>query len=376
MRLVVDGRRLTPERTGVGRYLEGLLREWARTAPPLPETLIALSDRRGVARVPEGGGIRAEVVGEGLPGLVWERWGLGRLLKGDDLLFAPANLIPSCWRGRSVLVLFDLTQEVLPDSFPWHVRARFGRRYRRAARQADRILVPSRATADDLTRIYGTPSVKIRVIYPGIGPEFRPDPDEARKARQALGLGNAPFFLFVGKRSRRRNLGAILDAFAAHRRSFPGHRLVFVGPGAGRGLGPVDEDLGLIDAGHVPEAALRGLLTGARALLYPSNYEGFGLPVAEAMACGCPVVTLRNSALVESGGEAAWYVELPDPTGGSREALTRGLAEAMGVLSRDEGVRADLIARGMAQAARFGLSDCAEAVKQELIAASRLTPGR
>lgn len=77
MRLVIDGRRLTAERTGVGRYLELLLQDWAITGAPLPETLVVLRDRGGLSRVPLGPGLRAEVIGEGWPGLLWERFGLG-----------------------------------------------------------------------------------------------------------------------------------------------------------------------------------------------------------------------------------------------------------------------------------------------------------
>jgi len=234
MRLVIDGRRLAAERTGVGRYLENLLDEWSRTGPPLPETVVVLADRGGLARIPRLDGLRAEVACEGWPGLAWEHWGLGRKLQHGDLLFAPTNLIPAGWNGRSVLVVFDLLQEVLPQTFPWHVRARFGRRYRRAAACADRIIVPSEATAADLLRMGRVPAGRIRVIAPGVGREFYAAPSDALAARQSLGLGAAPFFLFVGKRSRRRNLGAILDAFFVHLQTFPGHRLVFAGPGSGR----------------------------------------------------------------------------------------------------------------------------------------------
>src|SRR4051812_40791722 len=94
MRLVIDGHRLTSERTGVGRCLESLLADWAETGLPLAETLVVLRDRGGLSRVPEAPGLEARVVGEGWPGLAWECLGLGRVLRPDDLLFAPANLVP------------------------------------------------------------------------------------------------------------------------------------------------------------------------------------------------------------------------------------------------------------------------------------------
>ncbi len=335
MRLVIDGRRLDAERTGVGRCLESLLSDWAKTGLPLSETLVVLRDPSGQERVPEVAGLRCVMVGERWPGLAWECLGLGRLLCRDDLLFAPANLIPPTWQGKTVLMMFDTLPWKVPASFPAHVRWRYGWRYRQAARRAERVLVPSRATAADVIAVHGIAADRIRVVYPGPEPSFRPlaaDAQEVRLARQKFGLGDAPFFLFVGKRSRRRNVPVILEAFAQHRRNYPAHYLVFVGPSGGSALPSPSQSqaTGVIDGGHVAEPILRGLLAVARALLYPSDYEGFGLPVVEALASACPVVTLRNSALSEAGGDAPWYLERP----GLDE-----IAQALRVLGNDDGLR-------------------------------------
>ena len=358
MRVVIDGRRLTAERTGVGRILEGLLQEWATTGPPWGEALLVLQDPAGLDRVPAVAGLRAEVVGIRWPGLAWEHWGLGRRLRPGDLLFAPANHVPARWRGPTLLVVLDTLLEAAPEGFPRHVRWRFARRYRRAAQRADRILVPSRSTARDVARFYGADADRIRTILPGPDPGFRPlgpDAAEVRAARRELGLEDDPFFLFVGKRSRRRNLPAILAAFDRFRRDHPQHRLIFVGPG-----GRLDAPACVHDAGHVAEATMRGLYAAATALLYPSEYEGFGLPVVEAMASGCPVITLRNSALTEAGGDAAVYLESASP-----EALRC----AMDTLVTDPATRADHVARGLAHAATLSRSRWAAAVGAELAAA-------
>jgi glycosyltransferase involved in cell wall biosynthesis len=362
MRLVIDGQRLTADRTGVGRCLESLLVDWAETGLPLADTLVVLRDRTGLKRVPAVAGLEARVVGAGWPGLAWECFALGRTLGCGDLLFAPANLVPPNWRGRTLLVIYDTLPWALPEGFPWHIRWRFGWRYRLAARRAGRVLVPSCATARDVARVHRVPAQRLRVVYPGPEPSFRPLADDAVKsiaARRSIGLGDHPFFLFVGKRSARRNVPAIIDAFSRHHQAHPAHRLVFVGPDGGEPLPDprAAEAVGIVHAGHVAEPVLRGLLASAIALLYPSDYEGFGLPIVEALASGCPVVTLRNSALVEAGGDAPWYLDAP---------TTDSLAQAMHTLATEPATRAARIAHGLAHVARFSRARFAREVKEEI----------
>ncbi len=359
MRLVIDGRRLTAERTGVGRYLEVLLREWAASGPPLPETLVVLRDRAGLVRVPGGSSIRAEVAGEGWPGLIWEQFGLGRRLRPGDVLFAPANLVPAGWRGPTVLVMHDTLLAAMPETFPWHVRWRFGRRYHLAATRADRVLTPSQSTWRDVARYHGVPAGRLRVVYPAPDASFRPQgpaSDEVLEARARVGLGSSPFFLFVGKPSGRRNVPAILAAFERHRAAHPGHKLVFVGPG-GVGPGHPGDAGSILRPGHVAEPVLRGLMADAVALLYPSEYEGFGLPIVEALASGCPVVTLRRGAMLEAGGDAAYYLDHADPG---------ALAHAMHALATDVPTRASRMSRGFTHAARFTPSRFADEVRAEI----------
>jgi glycosyltransferase involved in cell wall biosynthesis len=361
-RLVIDGRRLTARRTGVGRYLETLLNGWAATGWPLGEVVVVVQDRSGLGRLPVGTGLSVEVVGEGWPGLVWEWFGLGRILRRSDLLFAPTNLIPRNWRGTTVLVAFDTLLESVPNGFSALIRWRYRGRYRTSARRASRILVPSEATSRDVARYYGVDPRRIETIYPAIGPEFAPmtaDHPQLLAARQAVGLDDSPYFLFVGKTSRRRHVPAILSAFAIHRERFPSHTLLFVGPGNGE----IPEGNRVVVAGHVTDDVLVALFAGAVACLYPSDYEGFGLPVVEAMAAGCPVVTLRNSALVESGGDAAYFLDRADPD---------SLARAMGQLTENSQLRSDLISRGIAQAARFQGPRFAEQVKSAIEAEAGL----
>jgi glycosyltransferase involved in cell wall biosynthesis len=364
VRLVIDGQRLTAGRTGVGRCLESLLADWSETGWPLDDVRLIIRDRGGLANVPRSRPLTTTLVGENWPGLVWETLGLGRLLRPDDVLLAPANLVPWTWQGRTVLIIYDTLPWSLPGSFPRHVRWRFGWRYRLAARRASRVIVPSHATARDVAQVHGLSLDRLRVAYPGPEPWFRPLPTDASEvveARRTAGLGSAPYFLFVGKRSRRRNVPAVLDAFARHRERFPDHRLVFVGPD--RGVPVPEPGSGVLKPGHVDEQVLHGLLAGALGLLYPSEYEGFGLPVVEAQASGCPVVTLRNSALTESGGAAAHYLDAATP---------ELIARSMELLATDEGFRNELVVRGLDHVRHFSRSEFARVVKEEI----RLEAGR
>lgn len=340
-RLVIDGRRLTARRTGVGRYLQVLLEGWALAGVPLRKGLLVLADRSGLGLVPTVPGLAVEVAGERLPGLAWEVLALGRRLRTGDLLVAPANLVPPFWGGPTLLVLHDALMASRPGDFPRSARWRLAGRYRSAARRADLVVVPSMATAAEATRHYGVGPSRIRVIPPAVDPAFRPEPRAAAAARRALGLGDGAYFLFVGKPSIRRHLAEIIEAFTSFRARHPGYTLVLAGPGVD---GPEFAAEGVAAIGFAPEAHLPGLYAGAIALIYPSEAEGFGLPVAEAMAAGCPVAVLRGGAPAEAAGEAAWYLDSPSP--GAIEA-------AMIALATDPGVRSRCIAAGLMRSGAF-----------------------
>jgi glycosyltransferase involved in cell wall biosynthesis len=222
----------------------------------------------------------------------------------------------------------------------------------RAARRAARVLTVSERTQHDLIDRYGLPKERIVVTPNGVDPAFGPE-----GAREDGG----PYALFVGALQPRKDPVSAVEALALVGGDL---RLVFAGPdkGGGQELRRAVARLGLeqrVDLlGYVEQERLAALYRGAACLVFPSRYEGFGLPVVEAMACGTPVVAARTGALPEVAGDAAVLVEP-----GSPAALARGIAEALAG-------RAEFAAAGLERARRFSWRETAErtlAVYRELL---------
>ena len=198
------------------------------------------------------------------------------------------------------------------------------------------MLVPSEATARDLAELYGVD--RGRVTITPLGVEVPAEPDHAGAERLLHDLGvRGPFLLAVGTLEPRKNLPRLLDAFGEAAAELPGHWLVVVGPvGRGPRLRPTWDSVRVKLAGSVGDRRPHALYQAADGLAYPSLYEGFGLPVLEAMANGTPVLTSDRSSLPEVAGDAALLVDPTRPGGhrrrpgppGQRRRLRRHLVEA------------------------------------------------
>ncbi|OLC14323.1 MAG: hypothetical protein AUH32_05760 [Actinobacteria bacterium 13_1_40CM_66_12] len=185
---------------------------------------------------------------------------------------------------------------------------------RRLLRRADLVLAVSQATADDAVRLGRVDPTRIQIVPEAAGDEFKPRPGAPDRVRRRWGLKRG-YLLFVGALDARKDPAALLRAWGAATKTHPELELVIVGdPGrqAPRTM------LGAHMLGQVDDAELADLYAAAGCLLFPSRYEGFGLPCLEAMACGCPVAAFRNSSVPEVVGDAAELV--PD---GDAEALGR-----------------------------------------------------
>lgn len=356
--LGVDTQRLVGSRAGVARYLASLLREWAGVELPFDRVTLFAPEPLPDDVLPEGHRFEVRVV-PGRSHRLWGQWELPRAAGSVDLLFCPAYVAPLRYPGRYAVVMHDALQEVLPGAFTRRQRLR-RHPYRRSARGAVRVLAPSEASKRDLVRVYGLEPGRVDAIPLGVDDRFRSASEEdTRRVRELYGLADRPVILFVGKLSKRRNLPNLVRAVASLRTD---HVLVLAGEDhLGIELAQVGRDAGIGDRlrvlGFVPDADLPALYHAAEIFVYPSDYEGFGIPVLEAMAAGTPAVTLDNSALGEVAGDAAVLL----PSGGVDE-----LAGALARLGADPGLRAEYAARGRERSARFTWAETARRTLESL----------
>jgi glycosyltransferase involved in cell wall biosynthesis len=269
---------------------------------------------------------------------------------GPVALFHATDFVlpPTRPATRTVLTVHDLSFVRVPGAASPKLKRYLDQVVPRSVRRADHVLADSQATKDDLIALYGAAPEKISVLLSGVNPRFKPVQDETLRARYQL--GDAPFVLAVGTVQPRKNYERLIQAFASLPPDLSGVHLVIAG-GQGWLQGPIYasvETLGLQDRVHfigfAADEDLPALYSAARCLAFPSLYEGFGLPILEAMACGTPVLTANVSSLIEVAGEAALLV---DPL--SVEQITAGLSR----LLTDDSLRAELVARGFAQAKLF-----------------------
>jgi glycosyltransferase involved in cell wall biosynthesis len=265
---------------------------------------------------------------------------LGRL----DLVHATSAAVPPSAGRPLVATVHDLAFRHFPDAYPAAGRRYHERSARVVAAEAVRLLVPSAATARDLVELYGVEPERVAVIPLGVEPPAEPDRAGARRLLGDLGV-RGPFLLAVGTLEPRKNLPRLLAAFGEVTDELPDHHLVVVGPvGWGPALRPTLESVRVKLAGPVGDATLHALYQAADGLAYPSLYEGFGLPVLEAMAHGLPVLTSDRSSLPEVAGDAALLVDPVD-----RGAIAKGLVRLVG----DGALRRRLAAAGRRRAASF-----------------------
>ena len=279
-----------------------------------------------------------------------------------DVLFVPAHVLPPIHPRASVVTIHDLGYLYEPTRHPRLQRLYLDLSTRWSARAAHSLVADSEATKSDLVARYGVAADKITVAYPGVAADLRPVADRTQIEMVTRRYGiERPYILYLGTLQPRKNLSRLIEAYAGLGARVP--RLVLAGKHgwqADRFVAEV-ERLGIaqrvVFAGYVRGEDKAALLSGALAFIFPSLYEGFGLPVIEAQACGCPVICSNVSSLPEVAGGAAVLVDPRD---------VDAWRAALGQLLESADLRRELAQRGLTNARRFSWQTCAARVLETL----------
>ncbi|MEK7570305.1 MAG: glycosyltransferase family 1 protein [Patescibacteria group bacterium] len=336
MHVAIDYQATAGQSTGFGRYVSQLLVAMERGLPPT-DSIARIDVIKKNLRTPSR--------------ILWDQIGLplAAWRKKPDVLFVPAFSSPLLWRGKLVMTSHDLIGLLFPQYFSRSARFYWHDLLPRTLRHADRIAAISEATKQDLIRLLHIPAERITVTPLAADARFCPHADAAAETavRRKYNLPR-PFCLAVGTIEPRKNLPFLVEAFSVAKRD--DHDLVIVGK-PGWDMEALTQRIRQLHVGervrileYVSEAELLTMLRMSTALLFPSRYEGFGLPVLEAMACGTPVVSSTAASLPEVGGDAVLYADPAD---------LDAWRDHIGRIISDVGLRNSLRTKGLARAATF-----------------------
>ncbi|TSC53834.1 MAG: hypothetical protein LiPW39_32, partial [Parcubacteria group bacterium LiPW_39] len=298
--------------------------------------------------------------------LAWEM-----LVRPPEVLFIPVHILPFFHPKNSVVTIHGLEYEYFPEYYPWLHRTylRWSTKY--ALKHARKIIAVSENTKQDLIKLYGGDTSKIEVVHHGIinppQPSFKKEGVEKDSSLFKGRLGGIfkegerevrrPYLLYIGRIETKKNIEGILEAYKILKEKYQiPHQLVLAGaPGYGiknikNQISKIKNKEDIIFTGFISEDTKWQLLKGADIFLFPSFYEGFGLPVLEAQATGVPVVTSFNSSLPEIAGEGVLFVNPKNPT---------QIAEAVKKIIDDQNLRDKLIQSGYENVKRFSWEKCA-----------------
>lgn len=377
MKIGIDAKNLESQRTGVGRYLINLLQQWDSFGLPkniefilyfrkeVPRDLNLTNLNFKIKLLKHGHFSNALFTHLILP------WAAYR--DGLDVLFCPAYVSPILYFKKTALTLHDIVYEARPDLYSWPSifdKILLKKFSKISAKKARRIFVPSGYTKEEVLKYYKVKPDKVVVTYLGAGPSMRPinDDEIVAQIKQNYGIADK-FIVFVGSIVNRRHLPEVMKAFARIAQELTDYQFLVVGKNHTSPVIEIDSliqqvnnDLGreaILRKDYFPDADLALLYNAANLLVWLSEYEGFGLPVFEALSCGTPVVTSRVTSIPEIAGEAVLYVKNPNDVEEIYKAIQRGLT--------DNDLKCNLIKKGLDRAKQFSWRRCAKETLENLI---------